>query len=378
MPDATVVPCRSCGSRDGEVVLDLGRQPCWDRMPWRDVPLPDPEFDLTMWFCRSCSLAQLAHDAVGMDELHAVEPRAVARQSERSIARLEAEGLIAPGRSVAEFGSPHGESWLTRLVARGMVPVAGTVGRTADLVVDVYGLLHESDQDAALRRRATSLAPGGTLVLQMLSLATVLAGEQWYDLRHGHFAYWSLPALQHALGRVGLGVHRAWWYPLSGGTVLVSARRDPDPDPATLRLIESERAAGVTDPAVLGRLQHAVAGAEGLRRWLVAERAAGRRVAGYGAASRTVPLICRAGLDAGLLAMVGDASPDKQGRRMPGNDIPVVSPADLVAARPDRVLLFLSDLVAEVRDTVSGIEYAGGHWVLLDPEPRVLEPGIPR
>lgn len=398
MPDATVARCRSCGSDDGEVVLDLGRQPPWGDMPWRGVPLPDPTFDLKMWFCRACALAQLLHDADDVREPHALEPRVVAEQSERSIARLGAEGLIAPGRSVVEFGSPHGESWLDRLRARGMVPTRsgvpvgaasaagpsparppdGDLGPRADLVVDFYGLLHEHDQEAALRRRAAALAAEGTLVIQMLSLGTVLAEQQWYDLRHGHYAYWSLPALQDALHRHGLGVHRAWWYPMSGGTVLVTARREPDPDPATVRLIETERAAGVTDPAALRSLQHSASGADDLRAWLVAERAAGRRVAGYGAASRAVPLICHAGLDAGLLAMVGDASPRKQGRRMPGTDIPVVTPAELVAARPDRVLLFLTELLGEVRDTVPGVESAGGRWVLLEPDPRVLEIGARR
>lgn len=372
MPHDTVVHCRSCGGTDGEVVLDLGRQPSWDRMPWADVPLPDPEFELQMWFCRSCSLAQLRCDAENVDELYAVEPRAVAEQTDRSIAYLEAEGLIGPDRTVVEFGSPHGESWLPRLAGRGMVPtVAGD--RPADLVVDFYGLLHESDQEAALRLRVASLAPGGTLAVQMLSLGTVLAERQWYDLRHGHYAYWSLPALGGALRRHGLGVHRVRWYPMSGGTVLLTARRDPEPDADTLRLIEAERASGVTDATALTGLQRAAAGAHELREWLVAERAAGRTVAGYGAASRSVPLICHAGLDAGLLSMVGDAAPTKQGRRMPGTDIPVVSPDELVAARPDRVLLFLAELADEVRDTVSGVECAGGQWVLLDPAPRVLE-----
>ncbi len=369
MSQDTAMRCRSCGGVDGEVVLDLGRQPSWDRMPWVDVPLPDPEFELQMWFCRPCGLAQLRCDAEGVEELLAVEPRVVAEQSDRSIARLADEGLVGPGRTVLEYGSPHGESWMSRLAGRGMAAVPSA----ADLVVDFYGLLHEADQEAALSRRVASLAPGGTLAMQMLSLGTVLTERQWYDLRHGHYAYWSLPALDAALRRHGLGVHRAWWYPMSGGTIVLTARRDPEPDAATVRLIEAERAAGVTDPGALRALQRAAGDAHGLREWLVAERAAGRTVAGYGAASRAVPLICHAGLDAGLLSMVGDAAPTKQGRRMPGTDIPVVSPDELVAARPDRVLLFLAALVDEVRESVSGIEAAGGRWVLLDPAPRVLE-----
>ncbi|BBG05577.1 MULTISPECIES: methyltransferase domain-containing protein [Pseudonocardia] len=371
------VRCRACRSDRGEIVLDLGEQPPWDRMPLRDTPLPDPAAPLRMWLCGACGLAQLADDTDVAEELLGVEPRAFAEQSDRSVDRLAREGLVRPGDRVAEFGSPHGKPWLPRLTGRGMTaltPADAPAGR-ADLVVDVYGLLHEPDQRDALRRRTALLAPGGTLALQLLSLGTVLRERQWYDLRHGHHAYWSLPALDAALRGYGIGVHRAWWYPLSGGTLLVTARAGAEPDAGTRLLLGAEEGLGVRSAAGLGRLQAAADGADdgdALRAWLVAERAAGRTVAAYGAASRAVPLVCRAGIRADLLLAVGDAAPAKQGRRMPGTDIPVVAPAELAELRPDRVLLFMPELADEVRAVLPGIEADGGRWVVLDPAVRLL------
>ena len=48
---------------------------------------------------------------------------------------------------------------------------------------------------------------------------------------------------------------------------------------------------------------------------------------------------------------------------MPGTDIPVADPAQLAARRPDAVLLFVPDLLAEVRDAFPEVEAAGGRWV---------------
>jgi hypothetical protein len=48
---------------------------------------------------------------------------------------------------------------------------------------------------------------------------------------------------------------------------------------------------------------------------------------------------------------------------MPATDIPVVSPAELIAARPDAVALFLPDLMREIRRTLPEVEAGGGHWV---------------
>ena len=64
-----------------------------------------------------------------------------------------------------------------------------------------------------------------------------------------------------------------------------------------------------------------------------------------------------------MLTAVADASPDKHGRRMPGTDIPVVPPDELVAAQPDVVLVFVSDLLDEVRAALPQVEEAGGRWV---------------
>jgi C-methyltransferase C-terminal domain len=48
---------------------------------------------------------------------------------------------------------------------------------------------------------------------------------------------------------------------------------------------------------------------------------------------------------------------------MPGTDIPVVHPSELAVRRPDAVLLFVPDLLAEVRDAFPEVEDTGGRWV---------------
>ena len=111
-------------------------------------------------------------------------------------------------------------------------------------------------------------------------------------------------------------------------------------------------------------LQDSVASrAEAMHRWLVDRKEAECTVLGYGAASRAVALLCRAGVDRSLLPAVADASPAKQGRRMPATDIPVITPAELAAARPDAVVLFLSDLLPEMRVMLPEVEAAGARWV---------------
>jgi SAM-dependent methyltransferase len=360
--------CRACRSRGGEIVLDLGEQPACDYFPKLDEPGPDPVYPLQMWLCGSCGLAQLLTDPTVPEEPLGAEPAALVEQAEDAVARVAAAGLLPAGARVAEYGSPHGGSWLGLLTARGLSPVGD--GAEADVIIDCFGMMHAADQAAAVAERAARLAPGGTLLLQFHSLAAIVAQGQWNALRHGHYAYYSATSLTALLAGAALRPYAAWRFSLYGGTVLLAACREGDdlaargPGAAVSELVAEEAQAGITSPAVVGGLQREVtAQGDALREWLTAQRTAGRSVRGYAAASRAVALLCSAGVDADLLPAVADASPGKRGLRMPGTAIPVITPRELTAAPPDAVLVFVPDLIAEVRKAYPEIEAAGAEWV---------------
>ena len=371
--------CRACRSRSGQLVLDLGEQPASDLFPPAADPGPDPVYPLQMWLCSACGLAQLMADPTVPEEPRGAEPAALVAQAADAVDRVARAGLLPPGGQVAEYGSPHGGSWLGLLESAGLTPAGHD---PAEVVIDCFGLMHETDQAAALAARAAKVAPGGVLLLQYHSLAAIVRGGQWNALRHGHYAYYSAIALTSLLAMAGFSVQLAWQFELYGGTVLLAARRDADgPDgpaaqtgllaagPAALAqdLIAQDTRAGLCDPAVLRGLgEIAARRAHGLHDWLSAERRAGRSVLGYGAASRAVALLRRAGVTAALLPAVADAAPGKQGRRMPGTDIPVISPAQLAASPPDAVVVFLDDLLAEVRSSLPEVAASGGRWVTAD------------
>ena len=376
------VTCRWCASTTGTVVLDLGDQPAADHFPALDDPGPDPVHPLRMWLCAQCGLANLAEDPTTPEEPRGAEPQAMIDQARDAVARVQAAGLLtgpddAPRRTVTEFGSPHGGSWLDLLEAVGLAP--GTDGEPADLVVDCFGLMHAADQAGGLAERAAAVAPGGTLLLQFHTLAAIVADGGWNALRHGHFAYYSTPVLVRMLAGIGFEATHAFHFDLYGGTVLLAARRTGVSGatdlPSVQGLVEAELAAGVLDPAVVQGLDAATtASADALAEHLGEARAAGRRVLGYAAASRAVPLLNRARIGPDLLPAVADGSPGKQGRRFPGVPVPIVAPEEVARRSPDEVVLFVTDLLDEMRRRMPEVEAGGGRWVVVDPVVRVADP----
>ena len=173
--------CRFCRSGEGEIVLDLGRQPSSELFPVLDDPGPDLLFPLRMWLCASCGLAQLADDADVPEEVVGAEPAALAAQRADAVRELVAAGALPPGGTAAEFPSPHGGSWLGLLAEHGFAAVDRAV--EADVVVDgSFGVMHEPDQCDALRERTRVVRPGGRFVVQFHSLHAIVAGSQWNAL----------------------------------------------------------------------------------------------------------------------------------------------------------------------------------------------------
>ena len=219
------------------------------------------------------------------------------------------------------------------------------------------------------------------LLMQFHTVAAIVRSGFWNALRHGHFAYYSTPVLVRMAAELGLTAIGAWEYPLYGGTILLALAREGsrwgDPAESVRRLIDREIAEGVLEPTVVASLNESLASsAAALGTYLADARSRSETVAGYSAASRTSALLQRGHVNAQDLVAIADAAPGLHGRTMPGNRIPIVSPADLVERRPDKVLLFVPDLLDEVRQALPEIERSGGRWVVLDPMPREIAPAV--
>jgi hypothetical protein len=353
-------------------VLDLGEQPQSGLFPRLHDPVPDPRFALRMVMCEHCHLAQLEDGPATIEETRGVEPTAVTAQGDAAVADVVGAGLLRPGMQFLQFPSPHGGTWTAPLTRHGLTE--STVDEV-DVVADVFGMMHEADQRTALARRVAHLSADGILLLQVHSLAGDVGHGAWHTLRHGHYGYYAVPVLlemAHAFGLVAVG---AWEYPLQGGTTLVALARHGQQADAVTELVDRELREGLTDPTTVAGLGALVEDSVAqVRAYLARSTSDGLTVAGYGAASKVPALLCRAGVGPRDLCAVADASAEKQGRALPGVRIPIISPEELVALRPDRVVLFVSDAIDEVRSALPEIERSGGRWVLIDPLPIEVEP----
>jgi C-methyltransferase C-terminal domain/Putative zinc binding domain len=363
--------CRGCSSTRTAVVVDLGVVPASDWFPLIDDPHDDPRWPLRLFFCQDCLLAQLGPDVFPTPE----PPRAIesatsqihAKESAIEVVRIEE---LSPGETVIELDSHHGGSWLGGFIEEGLVP--RDANQTADLVVDVHALAHESDLSAPLAAHAGRLASGGRLVLEFHHLLPLMEQSQVDTIRHGHWVYLSLLSMQQLLGRHGMEVTRAVRVPVFGGSLRITAGRAEDRpvvDPSVDEVLAAEKAMGLDNEDGLAEFsRRGSVVAENFRQHLVNARDSGVSVAGYGAPSKAPVLVALAGIDESLLPYTVDLSPEKHGRRLPGTRIPIYSPDELLQRRPEEVVVFTWDIIDEVARQLQEAAVGSG-W-----EPRLYVP----
>jgi hypothetical protein len=300
-------------------------------------------------------------------------------QAEAAVDQAEAKRYVRPGIRVLEYPSPHGGSWVEQLERRSLIEVSQG---PAELLVDIFGMMHEPDQRAALIRRLSQMSAEAILLMQFHTVAAIVRSGFWNALRHGHFAYYSTPVLVRMAAELGLTAVSAWEYPLYGGTILLALAKEGsrwgDSEENVTTLVDRETAEGILEPTAVASLNESLASsAAALGVYLADARSRSETVAGYSAASRTSALLQLGHVSAQDLIAIADAAPGLHGRTMAGSRIPIVSPAELVKRRPDKILLFVPDLLDEVRRALPEIELNGGRWVVLDPMPREIAPAVP-
>ena len=240
---------------------------------------------------------------------------------ERGIPCLGIEPSGNTARVARERGIESIEDFFGARLARGLA----AEGRRADLILGNNVLAHVPDINDFVSGLPILLKERGVVTLEFPHLLRLVAENQFDTIYHEHFSYLSLTTVQRVLAAHDLTVFDVQELPTHGGSLRVWA-------------------------------------------FLVERKRAGKLVLGYGAAAKGNTLLNYCGARRDLLPMVADTSPHKQGLFLPGSHIPVVTPDELLAARPDVVLILPWNIKDEIMAQLAPIRAWGGRFATAIPE----------
>jgi hypothetical protein len=134
--------------------------------------------------------------------------------------------------------------------------------------------------------------------------------------------------------------------------------------PSVERVVAGERRANLFDVAgYAGFAQRVVEIKCRALEFLIRAHDEGKMVCGYGAAAKGNTFLNYCGIGPELIKVVADRSPHKQNTLLPGSRIPVVSAEEMLALRPDYVIILPWNLRREIAGQLDGIREWGGKFV---------------
>lgn len=394
--------CRSCGGATLWPVLDLGWQPLAnDFRRINDQRVPE-KFPLGLVCCGRCSLVQLtgivSPEEMFGDYLYFSSFSTTMLDSAAEISdRLTTDLGLGPtdlvvevasndgyllknylGRAVTVLGIDPAENVAEVAVARGVPTIIDYFGERVALgVVETHGtasvihannvLAHVPDINDFVSGIATLLAEEGTAVIETPYLVEMVENCEFDTIYHEHVFYYSLTALTQLFGRHGLEILDVERLTIHGGTIrmFVGHATKRTPTEVIKDLLVREGDLGVATASYYSDFAQRV---ERLKEETIGRlsdlRSQGRRIAAYGAAAKGTVLCNHLGIDESLVDYVVDRSPYKQGRLVPGVDLPIRDVAVLLEERPDDVLILAWNFADEIIDQQREYLDAGGRFIV--------------
>jgi SAM-dependent methyltransferase len=407
-----VTQCRACGGRLSVTMADLGLQPPSNAfLAALDGAATERRYPLRAKVCEDCKLVQVDYD-VAPEELfgnyvyfssysdewlaHAKAYCDMARRrfalNERSLVVELASndgyllknflqmGIpvlgIDPSDTVALAASEVGVPTLVEFFGEALARRLAADHGQADLIVGNNVMAHVPALNDFVAGIALLLKPEGTVTIEFPHLLTLIEHVEFDTIYHEHYSYISLFAIEQVFARHGLAIYDVDELPTHGGSLRIFASHAGRPhlvDSAALIAVRgAEAQAGLPDLDTYSAFAERVeACRRSLLEFFALAKREGKRVAAYGAAAKGNTLLNFCGVTAADIAMVADRNPHKQSKLTPGTHIPVVSPEELMRAKPDYVLILPWNLEDEIRRQLRGIAAWGGKFVTPVPLVRV-------
>ncbi len=395
--------CRLCGSTRLREYLRFERMPFTDEFVRADRFGAEFLGDIAIYWCEDCQSSQTQHD-VEVSEYYRDYRYTVSNSpfARRFMQRLAEESFrrfgLKPGDRVLEIGSGDGHQLacfrdvgarvlgfepsedLTRAAREAGVDTVQTLfncegveqipadRRPAQVVLLTYTFDHLPEPKPFLELVRQVLDPErGVLLIEVHDLAKIVERREICLFEHEHSIYLTALTMKRLLESAGfrlLGDDVLPERERRGNSLLIAAcpatatahASTYQPRPADLAL-ESWPAY----EAFGGDVRR---GVERFRNHLRAQRAAGRKVAGYGAGGRGVMTLAMAGLGPEDIAYLCDQNTSFHGLYTPATHIPVVAPEHVHQEPVDELVVFSYAYLEEIRSRLS--PFAGKFTSILD------------
>lgn len=404
------VECQACGQRNLHRILNLGKIPLANALLSEKLADSSFSYPLELGFCRQCTLVQLMHlvppqkmfseylyfssySDTWLDHAREMAEALMKRFHLNSDCKVlevgSNDGYLLQyfqQRAIRILGIEPAQNIVREARRRGIPTFYGYFSKDtaleitqslgpADLLIGNNVLAHVPKiRDFFLAVRSC-LKPGGVAVFEFPYLHDMLEKGEFDTIYHEHVFYFSLTAIRKLAERENFVVFDVERYPIHGGSlrVFLEPQLTYPVSSGVQDLLSQEEKYGFLTPEVYSGFQKRVVSMkEDFFSLLSQIKSRSKRIAAYGAPAKATILLnyCNIGTD--FLDYTVDRNPQKQGRYIPGKQIPIFSPEKIKETKPDYLVILPWNLKEEVMQQMALIREWGGKFIVPIPKLEVL------
>jgi SAM-dependent methyltransferase len=280
---------------------------------------------------------------------------------------------VEPARNIAALANAQGVETLDQFFGAEVGrTVASQYGR-ADAIIGNNVVAHIDDLHGLVAAIDALLSDDGVFIAEFPYIADFIERVEYDTIYHEHLSYFSVRAASTLFRKFDLELFDARRTAIHGGSIRIFVGRGRPKSAELEALLAKEQVLGFDRMKPFHLFaERAERQRMDLRELLGRLAREGRRIAAYGAAAKGNTLLNYCGLDADLIAFVGDRSPLKHGLYTPGTHIPIRDSAAIEQEMPDYTLLLAWNFEAEILRQQNAYRARGGRFIVPIPLPRVV------
>jgi methylation protein EvaC len=283
---------------------------------------------------------------------------------------------IEPAKNVATIANGKGVRTLSEFFTESVAQRILESDGQADAIIAANVLCHIPDIRHVIAGIRALLKPTGVLVFEDPYLGDVISKTSYDQVYDEHVFLFSGHSVQYLFGLYDMELIDVQPQKTHGGSMryhLAQTGAYPVQESVS-KILENEKKLGLNRASSFCDFSRKVEQSRvDLVSLLQDLKSQGKRIAGYGATSKSTTILNYCNIGPDLIEFISDTTPIKQGKFTPGMHIPVKPYDTFVANPPDYAVLFAWNHAEEIMAKENGFMEGGGRWIVHVPKVGVLE-----
>jgi methylation protein EvaC len=277
---------------------------------------------------------------------------------------------IEPSANVAEVAKSKGVNTIVEFFDEKLAEQIVKENGQADAFIAANVMCHIPYLHSIVAGISKLIKKTGIVIFEDPYMGDVIEKTSYDQIYDEHTFLFSVSSINYIFKEHGMEVIDVMPQETHGGSMryIIGHKGERQISPRAIEQIEKEKILGLNKPETYIRFKQNCENSRiELKNLLVDLRNKGKRVAGYGATSKSTTILNYSNIGPTLIEYICDNTPIKQGKFSPGKHIPIEPIETFRENYPDYVVLFAYNHAKEIMEKEKEFTSRGGKWILYVP-----------